>query len=374
MTDPQQPAVPPPHPFAERTTQGPQGRGGPGGRGGAVSTAAMALGLAGLVTVIVSALYLPLGAVLGAVLGVAGAVLGVVGLVSRRRRGAAVTGLASGGLAVLAALVLGVISTTMLVGSLADPVRSGGAPGSGASSGGDEQTAEEVPWPENMATGGIVFDRDGVVRSDAPESGAPEPAESPAAGSETDAETHAVRVYVDYRCPYCSEFETANGDALQQLAESGRATVEIIPLAFLDRVSPDAYSSRASGAVACVVDAQPEAAWQVHRHLFDPAVQPSETTNGLDDDALIAAVDEAAGGANERVRSCISSQRFVPFAQALDDWVFDHPVPGAQDPQLRVTSTPFALVDGVPYTGAADDAEAFSAFLAEQGIAAGGAS
>lgn len=370
MTDPQQPAAPPPHPFAERSTPGPQDG---GGRGGARSTAAMALGLAGLVTVIVSAFYLPLGAVLGAMLGVAGAVLGVIGLVSRRRRGAAITGLAAGALAVLAALVLGVISTTMLVGSLADPVRSGGAPGSGASSGGGAQRAAETLWPENMATGGIVFDRDGVVRSDAPESGAPEPPaspESPGAGSEA----HAVRVYVDYRCPYCSEFETANGDALQQLAESGRATVEIIPLAFLDRVSPDNYSSRASGAMACVVDAQPEAAWQVHRHLFDPAVQPSETTNGLDDDALIDAVDEAAGGANERVRSCISSQQFVPFAQALNGWVFDNPVPGAQDPQLRVTSTPFALVDGVPYTGAADDAQAFSAFLAEQGVAEGGAS
>ena len=367
MTDPQQPApqqpapqqpAPPPHPFAA-TGPAPEKR-----ASGAVSTAAMALGLAGLVTVLVSAFYFGYGAILGALLGVAAVVLGILGLISRRRRVPAITGLASGAVALLGALALGVFSVVTLAGSVADHVRPG-APGTGEDG---SQMEAQVPWPENMATGGIVFDEDGVVRSEVPDSGAPEALE------EGGSATHSVRVYVDYRCPYCSDFEMANGETLERLASSGQATVEIIPLAFLDRVSPDNYSSRASGAMACVADAQPEAAWQVHRHLFDPAVQPPETANGLDNEALIDAVEEASGGANEEVRSCIASERFVPFAQALNSWVFDHPVPGAKDPQLMVTSTPFAVVDGVPYSGAPDDAQGFTDFLAEQGAAVGSVS
>ncbi|GAA2185641.1 hypothetical protein GCM10009786_02880 [Leucobacter alluvii] len=359
MTDPQQPLPAPPHPYAESGSAS-RRRGN-----GNLSIAAMALGLAALVTVIVSAFYFGLGAILGALLAVAAVVLGIVGVISRSRRAPAVVGLASGALALLVALVLGVVSAVTLAGSIAAPSGShSGAPGAA-----DEPQGSEDPmsWPENMATGGIVFDQDGVVRSEIPSSGAPEP-------QEAGAEAHAVRVYVDYRCPSCSVFETTNGETLERLMESGQASVEITPLTFLDRISPDQYSSRASAAMACVAEAQPEAAWKVHRHLFDPAVQPAETTGGLDNGALIDAVDEAAGGANDDVRSCIESERFVPFAQALNEWVFDNPVPGAEDPQLAVTGTPFVVVDGVPFTGSPGDAQAFTDFLAEQEVAVGSVS
>ena len=353
MSDPQQPLAPPPHPYAAA----PHGSGGQ--RGGGVSIAAMAVGLAAFVTAIIAALYFGLGAILAGLLGVAAVVLGIVGLVSRRRRLHAVIGLASGALAVLVSLALGIAAVVMLAAGVGSESGAGSAierPGSNA----------EIEWPENMATGGVIFDRDGVVTSDAPASGQPE-AETPSA------QAHSVRVYVDYRCPYCSVFETTNGETLTKLASSGAATVEVVPLAFLDRISPDAYSSRASAAFACVADAQPEAAWDVHQHLFDPAVQPSETEPGLDNDALIAAVDAAADGASDEVRDCIASEKFVPFAQALNTWVFDSPVPGAKDPDLAVTGTPFVVVDGEPYAGALDDPRAFTDFLAAQGVASGSA-
>lgn len=333
--------------------------------GGGLSTAAMALGLAGLVTVIISALYWGLGAILGGLLGITAVALGIFGVISRRRRVPAIVGIASGALALGVALVLGVVSAVTFAGSLTDP--SGAAAGAPSAHDEAQGSEEAMPWPENMATGGIVFDRDGIVRSQVPASGTP----GTAAGGGA---AHSVRVYVDYRCPSCAVFEAANGELLEQLIESGQATVEITPLTFLDRISPDQYSSRASATMACVADAQPDAAWQVHRHLFDPSVQPAETTGGLDNGALIDAVDEAADGANDEVRSCIESERFVPFAQALNGWVFDTPVPGAEDPQLTVTGTPFVVVDGVPFTGSPDDAQAFADFLAEQGLAVGSVS
>ncbi|MFD5600216.1 DsbA family protein [Leucobacter sp. NPDC058333] len=362
MTDPQQPASPPPHPYAA-TAGAPRTPRGTG----ALSIAAMAVGLAALVTVIISALYLGWGALLAALLGLVAIGLGIFGLLSRRKRVPAIVGLASGALSVIAAVAIGAIAGITLASALVTHATDGsGSSGSTPDASSDAPTAA-VEWPENMATGGIVFDRDGVVRSDAPASGEPETTTS-------DSSSHSIRVYVDYRCPYCSQFETTNGDTLQQLAASGQATVEITPLAFLDRVSPDHYSSRASAAMACVADAQPAAAWDVNSHLFDPDVQPSETSPGLTNDALVDAIDEAAGGLNDDARSCIESEKFVPFAQALNTWVFDNPVPGAKDPSTTVTGTPFVLVDGVTYTGSLDDEKAFTDFLADQGMVLGSGS
>ncbi|WP_053351907.1 hypothetical protein [Leucobacter musarum] len=112
----------------------------------------------------------------------------------------------------------------------------------------------------------------------------------------------------------------------------------------------------------------------MNRHLFDRNVQPAESTPGLDNAALIDAVDAGAGGLNDDARSCIETEKFVPFAQALNSWAFANPVPHAEDPDLAITGTPFVVVDGVPYSGALDDSGAFTKFLAGQGIAVGAAS
>ncbi len=275
----------------------------------------------------------------------------------------------------IAAALVALLFTGLMVWYTTVQLR-GGSDTTGAAStaeapgGSDEATA--VEWPANLATGGIVFvERDGAVDllpSDAPSGNAvPAPVDAAGIGAQ-----HHIRVYLDYRCPFCSLFEEANADTLEEAVLQGGSAVEIHPLTFLDRVSAgSAYSSRAAGAIECVADAQPEATWEAHQALLAQSFQPKEGIAGHDNAALIAELDRATGGLNNDARSCIEQERFVPFAQALNDWSFANPVPGAKEAGLKVTGTPFVLVDGVPYPGDPEDPEAFRAFLTQQGVSLG---
>lgn len=350
--------VPPPHPYAAAAA--PRG-------GRLLAILAMALGLVSLLSVGVGARFLsPLYVYVGIVLAVAAIVLGIVALVKRSRpKAAAITGLVAGGLSVVVSVVFAIVMSVLLVATTVDMQRAEERD-PGQSSDSEPQTLLE--WPANMATGGIVFEQGDqgpgpAVRPSDPLSAgeAPTPIEVDRAGGTPD-----VVVYLDYRCPYCLHFEEANGDFLGELASSGGATVQVVPLTFLDRVDASSYSSRAAGAMACIVDGQPESAWAAHTTLLSAAVQPSESVPGHANEELIAALDPAVGGLDGGVRDCIESERFVPFSQALNSWVFANTVPNAADPAQQVTGTPLVLVNGVAYTGQPSDPAAFRQFFDEQ--------
>ncbi|QIM17115.1 hypothetical protein G7067_12985 [Leucobacter insecticola] len=113
------------------------------------------------------------------------------------------------------------------------------------------------------------------------------------------------------------------------------------------------------------MDTQPEYAWDAHKTLLDPDFQPEEGTGAYTNEELIAALP----GLNDATRSCITEERYQPFALELTKWVFANPVPFAKDPKLAVEGTPMAVVNGVPYAGDLADGAAFRAFLKAQGIA-----
>mgnify|MGYP001027914339 CR=1 FL=1 len=256
--------------------------------------------------------------------------------------------------------------------TLADPppLSGVGQPAAAAADAGGADTGEGrqslLEWPANLATGGILFVGDMQPAPSAPltTGEAPTPAETHRGTGPAD-----IRLYVDYRCPYCSLFEQANAPKLEELVRSGRATLEVVPLTFLDRLSSGtAYSSRAAGALMCVVDGQPEGAWAAHSRLLSPEVQPEENTPGLDDDEIAAVLDDATGGLSPAVRECVTTGRFASFASAFGEWAGTAAVPNAVDPGLTVAGTPFAVVNGVPYAGHPADHEEFLAFLSEQGL------
>ncbi len=345
----------PQHPHAQAAVTRP-------GKG--LGIAAMAIGLVALLTTLVSAFYFNPVVALGALLGTAAVVLGIIALVKRQRPVApGVTGLASGALAIVVALVVGALS----LGALAINAAQLGAPGSNGGSSGTAEPSEEyeqevlLEWPANMATGSIFFGP-GLepVLSDPLAAG-----EAPVT-AEVDRESGVldIRLYVDYRCPYCMIFEETNGDDLAALVTDGSATLELVPLTFLDRVSNGTYySSRAAAAVQCIVDSQPSAAWAAHTALLSSAVQPGEGSSDLSDDQLIGVLDDSTGGLTPAVRDCIGTERFVPFAQALNAWVFQSPIPNAVDPTLAVTGTPFVVVNGIPYEGDPSDNAMFREFM-----------
>ncbi|WP_449277635.1 thioredoxin domain-containing protein [Leucobacter sp. GX24907] len=239
----------------------------------------------------------------------------------------------------------------------------------------DENGALEYPdvvWPQNMVSGGILFEeRGGALLPRASEAlddnELPRPYDVDRGTGSSD-----IVLYVDYRCPVCSQFEMVNGDTLEEAVASGSATLEVRTLTFLDRVDEtDYYSSRVSSAMACLADSRPELTWDAHRALLDPEFMPTESARGYTNEEIADEIDGIADGLDDETRSCITNETFVPFAAAINQWSFATPVPNAVDDELSIEGTPLAVVSGEPYEGSPADAEEFKAFLEQQGVAVG---
>lgn len=206
--------------------------------------------------------------------------------------------------------------------------------------------------PANMASDGIVIGQ-GLTAV---------PTEALAAGADPiptadDPAVAQIRIYLDYLCPYCGEFEQANGDQMESLVESGAATVEIHPIAILTaRSAGTQYSLRAANAAACVADESPDSFWAFNSALF--ADQPAEGSEGLTDDQLI----EMAGTAGASgVSDCIEDRDFAGFIQSATDRAKEGPIPGSTVKQVQ--GTPTILVNGKQYTGSLTDTDEFRAFV-----------
>lgn len=381
--------VAPAHPYgANRSGEGDNKSGAtPPRTGRGLAISALALGLAAALTTAVATFYLPEGVYAGAALGLIAIVCGAVALARRQHLAAAsIVGVGAGA----AALIMASVVAGILIGqsgtdqsdsaNSSDTSHEANADTNGDSSGdtgagegaangtdGDgtdsdvngEAGAEALlEWPANFASGGLHFQQGEagpqLLRSDPLAAGeGPTPVPVTRAGGAAD-----ILLYVDYRCPYCVEFETANIDVLQSLVDEGRATVEIRPLAFVGEMSP-----QLSGAMMCVATHQPEAAWQSHVTLMS-----AETQHISAADQLASTLSSAIGGLDPAAEACITDARFASFAQVIGQWYTMSPVPYAVDPQLTVRGTPLAVVNGVPFQGAPSDGAAFREFLNAQGL------
>jgi protein-disulfide isomerase len=185
-----------------------------------------------------------------------------------------------------------------------------------------------------------------VVRDSSTTDTAPQPAGGVAAPGELTPEGSiaigdgpvTVTVYFDYLCPACGAFEEANGEALDQLLRNDDVTVELRPMAFLDRLSAGtAYSTRTANALATVVDADPGHAWAFHRALY--AEQPPEGGPGLTDQQI---ADVARGvGVPDEVAARFAEGRYEAWVAQRTEKAFADGVEG----------TPTILVDGRLFEG-----------------------
>ncbi|MFT7712082.1 DsbA family protein [Clavibacter tessellarius] len=248
----------------------------------------------------------------------------------QRRRDVATRGLVRGGIAV--ALVAVVVVVGLIVVQGARPAG---------------------PGPQNMASDGILIGKDlAAVPTQAldPQQD-PVPTESEAAG------VAHIRVYVDYLCTACKEFQDTNGAQMEGWLQSGAATVEVHPVAILTSKS-QGYSQRAANAAACVADTSPDDFWAFNRSLF--AEQPAEQSTGLSDERITELAGQA-GASSADVAKCISEQRFQSWVNAATDRVLDGDIPDSN--VEKVVGAPVIVVGERQYTGQPDDAKAFAAFV-----------
>ncbi len=123
----------------------------------------------------------------------------------------------------------------------------------------------------------------------------------------------SVDTYIDFQCPVCAGFEEAYGPTLAQLADEGTITLNIHPIAILDRASQGtAYSTRSANAAYCVAVDEPAAVLPFVQAMF--AGQPAEGTPGLTDEEIAAIAEDA--GASDAVASCIADGTYERFVAA----------------------------------------------------------
>lgn len=171
----------------------------------------------------------------------------------------------------------------------------------------------------------------------------------------------SVATYIDPMCPFCGEFEKANGRALAQLVNDGTITLSIHPLNFLDRNSQGTnYSSRAGSALTCVAASDPKATLTYLAALY--ANQPEEGSSGLTDAKLTSL---AHGVGVTDVDSCIASHKYEAWLTANTQAAVSGPIPGSDIKSIQ--QTPTVLVNGHQYGGSITDTKALEAFIASGG-------
>lgn len=151
---------------------------------------------------------------------------------------------------------------------------------------------------------------------------ASQPVPPPKGGDETSiivgkpAAKVTVDLYVDFQCPGCKNFETANKQQLAKFAADGTAKLKYHPLGFLDAQSGgNRYSSRASSASACVANLSGAPAFEKFKDiLFDN--QPPEGGSGMEDAQLIAFASQA-GASSTEIQNCIKQETYKGWTQAV---------------------------------------------------------
>lgn len=178
----------------------------------------------------------------------------------------------------------------------------------------NQPAPQSAAGPRNMISDGILFVADDTGAVVPVETGAIPPSGSPTPTDPDDDGLAHIVTYVDFSCPGCKGFEEAYATSIDALVAAGVATLEVHPIAILDRAYLGSrYSSRSNNAGACVADLAPESFLDVMMAMYTN--QPSEGTTGLSDNEIIDVV-HGAGLVDEDVDACIEDELFGPWVTA----------------------------------------------------------
>lgn len=215
----------------------------------------------------------------------------------------------------------------------------------------------EGPGPANMASDGIQIST-GDIALVTP---ALKPSSTPVPNTpDTSTGVLDIQMYVDYLCPICGDFEKTNGEYINNLLDKGGVTLEIHPIAILDRASQGTkYSTRATNAAACVANFSPNSFYAFHNLLF--ANQPAENSTGLTDAQIIDLTTQAKVEKASQIADCITNQTFKAWVSNSTARALNGPIPNSNVD--KVQGTPTIIVNGSKYEGSVSDLPSFQAFV-----------
>jgi hypothetical protein len=160
-----------------------------------------------------------------------------------------------------------------------------------------------------------------------------------------------IKLYLDYQCPFCEQFETANSAQIRDWVTRGVATVEFHPISFLDGSSANHYSSRAANAAYCVAEKSPDSFFDFNEALY--ANQPVEGTAGPDNNALYDIASKVQASNLSEVQKCINGNSYGKFVADTTTSLLS---PGKNIPETKfhLTGTPFVMVNNQQFTYASN--------------------
>jgi protein-disulfide isomerase len=209
------------------------------------------------------------------------------------------------------------------------------------------------PGPLNMQSDGIKIGADYKAVA----TPALKPGEAPTPSKTNSPDVIAIQIYLDYQCPICGAFEKANASQISTWVKSGAATLEIHPIAILDRVSLGTkYSTRAANAAGCMANYSPNTYFAFSALLFSH--QPAENTEGLTDGQILALAEKAKPTKLSSIETCIKNQTFKSWVNAATTRATTGPIGGTN--VAKVSGTPTVIINGIQYTGSVSDASAFA--------------
>ncbi len=135
-----------------------------------------------------------------------------------------------------------------------------------------------------------------------------------------------IDYWMDFLCPHCGEFHNSNGQAIDQLVESGEANIVYHPVTYTGGV----YSTRANNAFACAADED------MSNEFIDAAFGAMGTQWSTS--ALVDLGEQAGIGGD--YESCVRDDTY-------EDWSSDVEA-SARDFQVEGTPTVFVNGESLP--------------------------
>ena len=161
----------------------------------------------------------------------------------------------------------------------------------------------------------------------------------------TTADVPVIKMYLDYQCPVCKEFDVPNASLIEDKVGSGEWIFEYHPISFLDGpASPNTYSSRAANSAVCVAEHSPNDFVTYTNLLY--ANQPQEQTPGPENKKLIAFTNQIGVSNSDKIATCINNKTYGDWIKSATDTALSEKVKGTE---LTVDGTPFIVVNGQKY-------------------------
>src|SRR5262249_53247465 len=143
-----------------------------------------------------------------------------------------------------------------------------------------------------------------------------------------------IKLYEDFQCPICNEFEKTAGADIRQGIADGKIKVDYHMVSFLDRSSANQYSSRAlNAAMAVLSTAGTDAFLKFHEIAY--ANQPAEGTAGPENSTLVDWAVQA-GATESQVKPLIDGNTYHQWTVNATD----------QMSKDGVTGTPTVFING----------------------------